>query len=34
MRSGADSFLDLRDDDEVTRVRIARIIRGDGYMPE
>jgi DNA-binding NarL/FixJ family response regulator len=34
MRSGADSFLDLRDDDEVTRAGIARIIRGDVYMPE
>jgi DNA-binding NarL/FixJ family response regulator len=34
MRSGADSFLDLRDDDGVTRAGIARIIRGDIYMPE
>jgi DNA-binding CsgD family transcriptional regulator len=34
MRSGADSFLDLRDEDEVTRAGIARIIRGDVYMPE
>jgi DNA-binding NarL/FixJ family response regulator len=34
MRNGADSFLDLRDEDEVTRAGIARIIRGDVYMPE
>jgi DNA-binding NarL/FixJ family response regulator len=34
MRSGADSFLDLRDDDEVTRAGIARIVRGDVYVPE
>ncbi|MDR0641117.1 MAG: LuxR C-terminal-related transcriptional regulator [Treponema sp.] len=34
MRSGADSFLDLRDDDEATRSGINRIIRGDVYMPE
>jgi DNA-binding NarL/FixJ family response regulator len=34
MRGGADSFLDLRDDDEVTRAGIARIVRGDVYMPE
>jgi DNA-binding NarL/FixJ family response regulator len=34
MRSGADSFLDLRDDDEVTRTEITRIIRGDVYIPE
>jgi DNA-binding CsgD family transcriptional regulator len=34
MRSGAGSFLDLRDEDEVTRGGIARIIRGDVYKPE
>jgi DNA-binding NarL/FixJ family response regulator len=34
MRSGAGSFLDLRDEDEVTRAGIARIVRGDIYMPE
>jgi DNA-binding CsgD family transcriptional regulator len=34
MRSGADSFLDLRDDDEVTRAGITRIVWGDVYMPE
>jgi DNA-binding NarL/FixJ family response regulator len=34
MRGGADSFLDLRDDDEVTRAGIERIMRGDVYMPE
>jgi DNA-binding NarL/FixJ family response regulator len=34
MRSGAGSFLDLRDEDEVTHAGIARIVRGDVYMPE
>jgi DNA-binding NarL/FixJ family response regulator len=34
MRGGAGSFLDLRDEDEVTRAGIERIIRGDVYMPE
>jgi DNA-binding NarL/FixJ family response regulator len=34
MRNGADSFLDLRDDDGVTRAGIARIVRGDVYKPE
>jgi hypothetical protein len=34
MRGGAGSFLDLRDEDEVTRAGIKRIIRGDVYMPE
>jgi hypothetical protein len=32
MRSGADSFLDLRDDDGVTRTGAAMVIRG-GYLP-
>jgi DNA-binding NarL/FixJ family response regulator len=31
---GADSFLDLRDDDEATRTGIDRIIRENVYMPE
>jgi hypothetical protein len=34
MGNGADSFLDLRDDDGVTGRGIARVIRGDSYMPE
>jgi DNA-binding CsgD family transcriptional regulator len=34
MSSGADSFLDLRDDDRVTGRGIAMVIRGDIYMPE
>jgi DNA-binding NarL/FixJ family response regulator len=34
MGSGADSFLDLRDDDGANRTRIDRIVRGDVYMPE
>jgi DNA-binding NarL/FixJ family response regulator len=34
MRSGADSFLDLRDADGVTRAGVALVIRGDIYRPE
>jgi DNA-binding NarL/FixJ family response regulator len=34
MRGGAGSFLDLRDEDEVIRAGIERIVRGDVYMPE
>jgi DNA-binding NarL/FixJ family response regulator len=34
MSNGADSFLDLRDDDGVTSVGVAMVIRGDIYMPE
>jgi DNA-binding NarL/FixJ family response regulator len=34
MRSGADSFLDLRGDDGATRAGIDRIVRGDVYIPE
>jgi DNA-binding NarL/FixJ family response regulator len=34
MSNGADSFLDLRDDDGVTRRGVALVIRGDVYMSE
>jgi DNA-binding NarL/FixJ family response regulator len=34
MRSGVDSFLDMRNDDGVTRAGVALIIRGDMYRPE
>jgi DNA-binding NarL/FixJ family response regulator len=34
MSNGADSFLDLRDDDGVTGRGVAMVIRGDIYMPE
>jgi hypothetical protein len=34
MSNGADSFLDLRDDDGVTSGGVDMVIRGDVYMPE
>jgi DNA-binding NarL/FixJ family response regulator len=34
MSNGADSFLDLRGDDGVSRGGVALVVRGEGYRPE